>query len=99
MMMMMMMITLACCVSQAPLPSHLQGRDGMSLELGGGTSQPGCNHGRTLRYDMVCAKGKAAAHAAPNATMFIYDTPARKIDPIPGCAYVVEWHHPAACSK
>jgi hypothetical protein len=31
--------------------------------------------------------------------MFIYDTPARKIDPIPACAYVVEWHHPAACSK
>ena len=30
--------------------------------------------------------------------MFIYDTPARKVDPIPACVYLVEWHHRAACA-
>jgi hypothetical protein len=46
--------------------------------------------------DMVCHKGGAAG-VAPNSTVFIYDTPGRKVDPIAHCTYVVEWHHPAAC--
>ena len=68
----------------------------MSLVLGGGDAQPGCggSGGRTLRYDMVCDKSGLPS-APPNATMVI---PGRKVDPIPTCTYVVEWHHPAACA-
>jgi hypothetical protein len=78
------------------LPTHLVEKGGMRLILGGGGSHPGCPDGRILQYDMVCDEG-APATAPPNATVGIYDSPARKVDPIPGCTYVVEWHHPAAC--
>ena len=81
----------------APLPSHLAQQGGMRLIMGGGDGNPGCSPaGRILQYDMVCDKGGAAG-AAPNSTVFIYDTPGRKVDPIAHCTYVVEWHRPAAC--
>jgi alpha-L-fucosidase len=70
----------------------------MRLILKGGDGQPGCGGtGRTLQFDMVCDKTTTAANAAPNGTMFIYDTPARKVDPVPGCTYRVVWRTPAAC--
>ena len=83
-------------LSTAPLPSHLVAQGGMRLILGGGDAQPGCSAGRILQYDMVCDKGGSLL-APPKPTMYIYDTPVRKVDPIPPCTYVVEWSHPAAC--
>jgi hypothetical protein len=69
----------------------------MRLILGGGNGNPGCGGtGRILQYDMVCDKG-ASATATPNGTMFIYDSPARKVDPVAGCTYRVVWRTPAAC--
>lgn len=74
-----------------PLPT---GEEGMRLVLGGGSGNPGCNHGRTLWYDFYCAKQEAQA-AGPNATMFIYSDP--RYPNIPDCVYRVEWHTPLAC--
>ena len=82
-----------------PLPTehYGTGAKGMRLIMGGGNGSPGCSKGRILRYDMVCDKTASVAGAAPNGTMFIYDTPARKVDPVPGCTYRVVWRTPAAC--
>ena len=84
-------------LTTAALPSHLAQQGGMRLIMGGGDGNPGCSPaGRILQYDMVCDKGGPAG-AAPNSTVFIYNTPGRKVDPIAHCTCVVEWHHPAAC--
>ena len=80
------------------------GELGMRLNLGGGNPGPGsaCAKGahgpsaRTLQYDMICDKAVPATNP-PNGTMFIFDTPPRKADPIAPCTYLVQWRTPAAC--
>jgi|EP01043_Picozoa_sp_COSAG02_P014793 diketogulonate reductase-like aldo/keto reductase len=81
-----------------PLPTehYGTGAEGMRLILGGGNGNPGCNRGRILQYDMVCDKS-ASANAGPNTTMFIYEQPPRKVDPVAICTYRVVWRTPAAC--
>ena len=87
-------------LSTQPLPveHYGTGAEGMRLILGGGNGNPGCKRGRMLQYDMVCDRS-ASANAGPNSTMFIYEQPPRKVDPVALCTYRVVWRTPAACPE